>query len=248
MERKISKVYIIGAGPGDPELISLKALKALKKADCVLYDFLSNSKLLKYAKKGAEKICVGKKEGLHLKEQSETNKLLYENSLKYRNVVRLKGGDPFVLSRGFEEAQYLLKKGVDFEIIPGITSAIAAPESFGIPLTVKNRIQSFAVLTGRKNNPKALIDAPRSVGTLIYLMAVGNIKNVVKALRKNRWPYYTPCAFIEQATTKHARIVKATIKTIIKESKKRKVRSPAVLVVGEVVTYARVVYEEKDKR
>jgi len=238
METKGGKVYIVGAGPGDPELISVKGLKILKKADCLLYDFLSSPALLNYVKKSAKKICVGKSDRLHLKEQDEINKLLYENSRRYRYIVRLKGGDPAVFSRGSEEERYLLARGVRTELIPGITSAIAGPESFGIPLTVKNKIQSFAVLTGRKENPTAEIDAPRCP-TLVYLMGVANIRNIVKALRKSGRPDATPCAFIERATTKSARIVKATIKTIAKEAVRRKVKPPAILVVGEVVNYAK---------
>ncbi|MCK9554345.1 uroporphyrinogen-III C-methyltransferase [bacterium] len=239
MKIKMGKVYIVGAGPGDPELISVKAFKTLKKADCVLYDFLSSPALLKHVKKGAKKICVGKTDGLHLKEQDEINKLLYDNFGRYRYVVRLKGGDPAVFSRGFEEERYLSARGVPTEVIPGITSAIAGPESFGIPLTVKNKIQSFAVLTGRKEDPDAEIDAP-DCPTLIYLMGVANIRNIVKALRKSRLPDVTPCAFIERATMKSARIVKATIGTIVKETARQKVKPPAVLIVGEVINYAKI--------
>ena len=238
MKTKNGKVYIVGAGPGDPELISVKALKTLKKADCVLYDFLSSPALLKHVKKGAKKICVGKTDGLHLKEQDEINQLLYDNSGRYKYVVRLKGGDPAVFSRGFEEERYLSERGVPTEVIPGITSAIAGPESFGIPLTIKNKIQSFAVLTGRKGDPGAEIDAP-DCPTLVYLMGVANIRNIVKALRKSGRSDATPCAFIERATTKSARIVKATIKTIAKEAARQKVKPPAVLIVGEVINYAK---------
>ena len=238
MVSRNGKVYIIGAGPGDPELISVKGLKALKKADCVLYDFLSSPALLECVKNGAKKICVGKADGLHLKEQDEINGLLYKYSQVYRYVVRLKGGDPFVFSRGFEEARYLAQKEVKFEVIPGITSAIAGPESFGIPLTIKNKIQSFAVLTGRKEDPNAEIDAP-DCQTLVYVMGVANIKNIVKALRKSGRIGTTPCAFIERAATRKARIVKATINTIAREAVRQKVKPPAILIVGEVVKYAK---------
>ncbi len=160
--------------------------------------------------------------------------------------MRLKGGDPFVFSRGFEEAQYLSEKRVEFEVIPGITSAIAGPESFGIPLTVKNKIQSVAILTGRKENPNAEIDAP-DCHTLVYVMGVANIKNIVKVLQKSGRPESTPCAFIERATTKRARIVKATIRTIAKEVMRQKVKPPAVLIVGEVVNYAEDIHESGKK-
>jgi uroporphyrin-III C-methyltransferase len=232
------KVFIVGAGPGDPELISVKGLKALKKADCVLYDFLSAPQLLEEVKSSCEKVCVGKADGLHLKEQGQINRLLYEKALIYKNVVRLKGGDPFIFSRGFEEASYLSNKGVDHEVIPGITSAISGPESAGIPLTIKNKIQSVAILTGRKEDINASIDAP-SCATLIYLMAVANIANVVKALRKSGRSNNTPCAFIERATHKDSRIIRATIKTIEKKVKEHKIKPPAVLVVGQVVKEAK---------
>ncbi len=236
--RKKGRVYIVGAGPGDPELISVKGLKALKRADCVLYDFLSSPLLLKHVKKSAKKICVGKSDRIHLKEQDEINRLLYNNSLKFKHVVRLKGGDPFIFSRGAEEARFLLESGVDIEVIPGITSAIAGPESFGIPLTVKDKVQSVAILTGRKRDPSADIDAP-DCETLVYLMAVANIANVVKALVKSGRPASTPCAFMEKVTTPEARITKATIETIADEVKRRRIKSPAVLVVGEAVNYFR---------
>lgn len=234
MGNKKGKVYIVGAGPGDPELISLKGLKALRRADCLLYDFLSAPELLKEAKPSSEKICVGKADRLHLKEQSQINKLLYEKSFLFKNVVRLKGGDPFVFSRGYEEAKYLINKGIEVEVIPGITSALAAAESFGIPLTIKNKISSVAILTGRKKDIKAKIDAP-TCETLIYLMAVANIANVVKALRRSKRKENTPCAFIEKATRRDSRIVYGTIKTIEKKVIQNNIRPPAVLIVGEVV-------------
>ncbi len=247
MENKKGKVYIVGAGPGDPELISLKGLKALRRADYLLYDFLSAPELLGEAKPSCHKICVGKADRLHLKEQGQINKLLYEKSLVSKNVVRLKGGDPFIFSRGHEEARYLIGKGVEVEVIPGITSAIAAAESFGIPLTIKNRISSVAILTGRKKDLKAKIDAP-SCGTLIYLMAVANIANVVKALRRSKRSEDTPCAFIEKASRKDSRIVYATIKTVERKARKFNIRPPAVLIVGEVVKRGKRIQDEDPRR
>lgn len=231
---KTGKVYIIGAGPGDPELITVKGMKALKKADCLLYDFLSSQELLKKTKKSCKQICVGKEDGLHLKEQAQTNQLLYEKAREFKTVVRLKGGDPFVFSRGIEEARYLDAKGIDFEVIPGVTSALAAPVSFGIPLTIKDKITSLAIVTGRRKNPDAEIEAPKA-GTLVYLMGVANVANIVKALYKARRSPDTPCAFIERATTKKARIIRGRLRSIEAKVKEHKVRPPAVLVVGEVL-------------
>lgn len=228
------KVYIVGAGPGDPELISLKGYRILKEADCLVYDFLSAQEFLKVVKPSCEKICVGKKDGLHLKEQAEINRLLYEKALAHQTVVRLKGGDPFIFSRGADEARYLNGKDINYEVIPGITSGLAGPESLGIPLTIKNRVSSVAIVTGRKKDKDAEIEAP-NCSTLVYLMAVVNIANVVKALRKSGRKANTPCAFIERATTRKQRILQATIATIEQRSKKAKIKPPAVLVVGEVV-------------
>jgi len=236
MKDKKGTVYIVGAGPGDPSLITVKGAGILKKAECVLYDFLSAPELLGYTKKPCKKICVGKKDGLHLKKQSEINNLLWEKAHVYKRIVRLKGGDPFIFSRGHEEARFLKKKGINVEVVPGITSAIAGPGDFGIPLTIKNKIFSVAIVTGRKKDIKAPIEAPAS-GTIVYLMAVANISNVVKALRKSRRKDQTPCAFIERATRKNSRIIRATIGTIEKEAKRAKVKPPAVLIVGEVVNH-----------
>jgi len=243
MKNAKGKVYIAGAGPGDPELITVKALKELKKADVIVYDFLANPALLKSAKKYSEKICVGKTDGLHLLEQGAINRLLYEKAKKGNIVVRLKGGDPLVFSRGIEEALYLKKKGVAFEIIQGITSAFAAPESFGIPLTRKGKFSSIAILTGRKSSGEDL-DAP-ACDTLVYLMAAANIDNVIKVILKSGRSKKTPCAFIERATTDKERILTGNLENIAKKTKKGSIRSPAVFVVGEVIKYGREIYGYK---
>jgi len=245
MGNKKGKVYIVGAGPGDWGLVSVKALDILKKADTVLYDFLASKKLLEFTKKGAEIICVGKADGLHLLEQGQINKLLYKKARAGKIVVRLKGGDPFVFSRGIEEALYLRKKGASFEIIPGITSAFAAPQSFGIPLTRKGRFSSVAVLTGRKSSGGE-IDAP-SCDTLIYLMGVENIKNVVKAILRSGKKKNTACAFIERATTPQERIITGNLGNIVKNAKRYSVRPPAVFIVGDIVKYGRKIYGHKFK-
>jgi len=240
-----AKVYIIGAGPGDWELISVKGLRRLKEADVIVYDFLASKELLRFAKKGAEIICVGKTDGLHLLEQNKINRLLYERAKSGKIVVRLKGGDPFVFSRGIEEALYLKNKKIDFEIIPGITSALAGPESFGIPLTRKGKYSSLAVLTGRKSNGES-IDAPKA-DTLVYVMGVSNIRNIIKALRKSGKTSSTPCAFIERATTKEERIITGNLKDIVSKAQKLVVRPPAVFVVGEAVNYGKKLYGYKFK-
>ena len=239
------KVWFVGAGPGDPDLITVKALKALKKADTVIYDFLASPELLKSAKKLSDKICVGKTDGLHLLEQGAINRLLHKKAKEGKIVARLKGGDPLVFSRGIEEALYLKRKGVDFEIIQGITSAFSAPESFGIPLTRKGKYSSVAVLTGRKSNGEA-IDAP-DCDTLVYLMAVSNIENIIKAIIKSGRKKTTPCAFIERGTTNQERIITGNISNIAKKACEHKVRSPAIFIVGDVVKYGKRIYGHKFK-
>ncbi len=237
------KVYIIGAGPGDWELITVKGLKIIKEADVVLYDFLASKDLLRFAKKNAQVICCGKSDGLHIFNQPQINRLLLKFAQQGKRVARLKGGDPLVFSRGIEEALYLKKKGIDFEIIQGITSAFSAPESFGIPLSRKGKYSSVAVLTGRKSN-KDKLDAP-ACDTLIYLMAVANIKTVVKTILDSGRDRFTPCAFIERGTTKDERIISGTLANIIEKAKEYRVTPPAVFIVGEVVRYGKRIYGHK---
>ncbi|MDP2905726.1 MAG: uroporphyrinogen-III C-methyltransferase [Candidatus Omnitrophota bacterium] len=245
MKNSAGKVYIIGAGPGNWELISVKGLRIIKTADVVLYDFLASKELLRFARKNAELICVGKSDGLHLFEQKKINELLFKKAKGGKIVARLKGGDPFVFSRGIEEALYLKKKGIDFEIVSGITSAFAAPESFGIPMTRKGKFSSVAVLTGRKSNGDK-IDAPRC-DTLIYLMVVANIKNVLKAIKSSGRRISTPCAFIERGTTARERIVTGTLADIEEKAREHSVNAPAVFIVGEVVRYGKRIYGHKFK-
>lgn len=237
------KVYIIGAGPGDWELITFKGLKRIKEADVIIYDFLASKDLLRFAKKKAQTICCGKSDGLHILEQPEINRLLLKFVKQSKVVVRLKGGDPFVFSRGIEEALYLKSKGINFEIIQGVTSAFSAPESFGIPLTRKGKYSSVAVLTGRKSNRDKL-DAP-DCDTLIYLMAVANIKAVVKAILDSGRNKLTACAFIERGTTKEERIISGTLTNIIEKAKQVGVKPPAVFIVGDVVKYGKRIYGHK---
>jgi uroporphyrinogen III methyltransferase/synthase len=235
-------VFLVGAGPGDPKLITLKGYEALGKADVVLYDFLAAKALLRFAKKGAKRICVGKEDGMHLKEQDEINALLVAHASAGKVVVRLKGGDSMLFSRGIDEALFLRAAGISFEIIPGVTSAFAAPASAGIPLTRRGTHASVAVLTGRKSSGEAL-DAP-DCATLVYHMAVSNIAEVVKTILATGRATDTPCAFIERATTKAQRVIAGTLADIVQKAKKAHVISPAVFVVGETVRCGALVKPE----
>lgn len=243
---EMGKVFLVGAGPGAPDLLTLRAYALLRRADVVLYDFLAAPELLQCVKQKSRRICVGKADGMHLLPQGGINRLLLREAQAGNMVVRLKGGDVGLFSRGIEEALFLARHGVPCEIVPGVTSAFAAPLSFGIPLTRRGRLTSVAVLTGRKSSG-APLDAP-DCDTLVYLMAVRTIDAVVKTLLTAGRKRSLPCAFIERGTTAQERIVTGTLGTIAANARKNAVRAPAVLVVGEAVRYGRKVCGHKYPR
>ncbi len=232
----MGKVYIVGAGPGDPELLTLKALKVLRLADVVLYDRLVNEEILDFVNERAKLVYVGKEDGKHTIPQEEINRLLVYYAQLYENVVRLKGGDPFIFGRGGEEAEFLSKFGISFEIVPGVSSFYAVPEYFGIPLTHREISSSFAVVTGHEAAGKQKkIDwkAFKDIETLVILMGVKNRQKIAKELIKAGRKEEEPVAFIEKGTTKEQRIVISTLKEVAENPPE--VKPPAVFVVGEVV-------------
>jgi len=224
-------VYLVGAGPGDPDLITLKAIKALEKADVVVYDRLANEEILKYAE-DAELIYVGKKAGEHYKKQPEINEILIEQALKHGAVVRLKGGDPFVFGRGGEEMLALLEKGIDVEFIPGVTSAIGVPTSAGLPVTHRGVATSLTVVTGHedptKNNKQVKWDF--KADTIVILMGVGLLEENTREIMKYKDPK-TPVCVIEKGTSPDQRIITGTLEDITQN----KINTPALVIVGHVV-------------
>jgi uroporphyrin-III C-methyltransferase len=224
-------VYLVGAGPGDPDLITLKAVKALEKADVVVYDRLANEEILKHAK-GAEMIYVGKKAGEHYKKQPEINEILIEQGLKHDAVVRLKGGDPFVFGRGGEEMLALFEKGIDVEFIPGVTSAIGVPTSSGLPVTHRGIATSLTVVTGHedptKDNKQVKWDF--KADTIVILMGVGLLEENTREIMKYKDPE-TPVCVIEKGTSPDQRIITGTLKNITKNH----INTPALVVIGHVV-------------
>jgi uroporphyrin-III C-methyltransferase len=236
----MSKVYLVGAGPGDPGLITVKGMELLKKADVIIYDRLGGGgELLKHAKPGAELIYVGKKSGEHTIKQEKINQILVDKAKEGKLVVRLKGGDPFVFGRGGEEMMHLVKNGIDYEIVPGITSPIALPALAGIPLTDRRYSSSFTVVTGQRAKGKKKINyADFKADTIIILMGVKNLPNIMRDLLKTRDPQ-TPVAIIEKGTTSQERTIVTTLGRAIEVAKKEKVKPPAVTVVGEVVNLRR---------
>ncbi|MBC8521146.1 MAG: uroporphyrinogen-III C-methyltransferase [Methanomicrobia archaeon] len=234
----MGKVYLVGAGPGDPELLSLKANRLIKEADVILVDnlVLGVKKLIPGGKKV---IDIGKTAEEHKFSQDAINSLMVELSAKYDKVVRLKGGDPYVFGRGGEEAVFLKERGVDFEVVPGITSAIAVPASFYIPLTYRGVSSSVTIITGHEMEEKEESinwDAIANLkGTLVILMGVGNLAKNVDNLLKHGMRAETPVAVIEKGFTEAAVIVTGTLGNIVEVAAKGKMKPPAVIVVGDVV-------------
>jgi uroporphyrin-III C-methyltransferase len=235
----MGKVYLTGAGPGDVELLTIKALKMIQKADVIVYDRLANEELLKEAKNGAKFIFVGKEDKKHTLPQEQINELLYQEALKNDIVVRLKGGDPFVFGRGGEEALYLKERGIEFEIIPGITSAISAPAYAGIPVTHRKVAVSFRVVTGHEAPNKEVSQIPwdsfKADETIIFLMGLHNIQNIVSNLIRIGKDKNTPVAIISKGTMKEQLVVTGKLDNIIEKSKN--IPTPALIVVGEVVKF-----------
>lgn len=233
-DKKSGIVYLIGAGPGDAGLITKKGFDLLNQADVIIYDHLVNPALLKEAKKEAELIYVGKKSNRHTLPQSGINKLLVKKAKKNRIVLRLKGGDPFVYGRGGEEALYLRQNKIAFEIVPGVTSAIAAAAYAGIPLTHRDLAASLSIITGhrKKGEDVPIIDSD----TLVYLMGISNISNIVGGLLKKGKDPKTPVAVIRWGTTAKQKTVVSSLKSIVSVVKKEKIAPPAIIVIGKVVS------------
>ena len=233
----MAQVYLTGAGPGDIELLTMKAFRVVKAADVIIYDRLANPDILKEAKDGCEFVYVGKEDGRHIMPQDEINETIYQNALKHEVVVRLKGGDPFVFGRGGEEAAYLQERGVGFEIIPGITSAISAPAYAGIPVTHRGVAVSFRVVTGHESPNKESSQIPwanfKSDDTIIFLMGLHNLAKISQKLIEIGKPSDYPCAVISRGTTPDQKVVVGTLSDIVDKAKG--MPTPALIVVGQVV-------------
>lgn len=230
----------MGAGPGDPGLITVKGLASLRQADVVIYDRLVDEGILYEAPAEAEKIYVGKSSNHHTLEQEAINKLLIEKARENKTVVRLKGGDPFVLGRGGEEAKALVENGIPFEVIPGVSSAVAVPAYAGIPVTYRGVASSFTVVTGhkalREDSPIIEWDKlAQGSDTLLILMGLTNLAHIVEQLIKNNKPPSTPVAVITHGTTSRQRCVTGTLQDILSRVESENLEPPVVVVVGEVV-------------
>ncbi len=236
------KVWLVGAGPGDPGLMTLKGRQVLSEADVVVYDALVSAGVLSMIPDGAKLIFAGKRAGNHYLRQEETNQVLLEEAQKGLRVVRLKGGDPFLFGRGGEELELLAACGIPFEVVPGITSAIAVPAYNGIPVTHRDYCASVHIITGHRRADSSLdIDFEalvRTKGTLVFLMGISTLPEICSGLLRAGMAADTPAAVLEQGTTAGQRRIGATVATLAEECERRQVRTPAIIIVGQVCALA----------
>lgn len=234
-------VYLVGAGPGDPKLITVKGLECIQQADVIAYDRLVNKELLAQAKPDAELIYCGKEPGRHHFIQEEIHQLLVEKAKEGKTVTRLKGGDPFVFGRGAEEAEVLRAAGIRYEVVPGITAGIAAPAYAGISVTHREMASSFAIITGHGRDSKGQDTIKwehiaTGIDTLAFYMGVGNLRYIADQLMTYGRPRTTPVAIIEKGTTAQQRTITATLETIADEAVTEQIKNPAMVLVGEVAS------------
>ncbi|CAM1366873.1 Uroporphyrinogen-III C-methyltransferase [Tenacibaculum soleae] len=239
MLNKIPKLTVVGAGPGDVDLITVKAIKTLKKADVVLYDALVNEDLLEFINPNSEQIFVGKRRGCYKHQQDQINELIVARAKSHGHVVRLKGGDPFIFGRGAEEMEYAASFGVETAMVPGISSSLAVPAYQNIPLTKRGSAESFWVITGTTKDHKLSQDvalAAKSNATVVVLMGMGKLPEIVKLFQKEN-KNDLPVAIIQDGTTSREKVGIGTVDTILEIVKKNELSNPAIIVLGEVVKH-----------
>lgn len=235
------KLILVGAGPGDPELISLKGIKALQQADVVMYDALVSEALLQHAP-DALKVFCGKRAGSHYMKQDEINQLMVEHAHQYGCVVRLKGGDPFIFGRGQEEVDYAAQHNIAVEVIPGISSATALATSRNIPLTKRGTTESVWVTTGTTSCGELSGDielAAQSSATVVILMGIGKLTEIIEVFRQHKPDTY-PLAIIQNGTLPDEKIICGTLSDIGQKAQENAVSAPAVIIIGEVVDCSRL--------
>ena len=239
MNENRGKVYLVGAGPGDPELLTLKAQRIISEADVILYDRLVNKEILKGAREDVELVYVGKESDHHVCTQGEINDLLVKYGKDGKYVARLKGGDPYLFGRGGEEGEYLVKNGVKVGVVPGITSAISVPGHAGIPVTHRDHTSIFVAVTGHEEPGKSEnIEWEKLAtfkSTIVVLMGVSNLDKIAAKLIEGGKDPDTPVALIERGTTDDERVTKGVLKDISEVAKREGVQPPAITVIGGVV-------------
>lgn len=236
--RGVGEVYLVGAGPGDPELLTFKALRLMQQADVVLHDRLVSNAVLDLCRRDAEMIYVGKKRNQHAVPQPDINRLLVEKAQAGHRVVRLKGGDPFVFGRGGEELEELKAAGIPFQVVPGITSANACSAYAGIPLTHRNHAQSVKLITGQLKNRTTELNFAEMVNpnqTLVFYMGLHTLELIVAGLLDHGKPAETPIALVSQGSTPQQRVLTGTLADIVAKQAEAQLEAPAIILVGEVV-------------
>jgi uroporphyrin-III C-methyltransferase len=238
------KVYLVGSGPGGIGLLTFRAREVIDHADVILYDQLPGEEILESLPNGAEKINVGKYGGHHIKEQEDIEALMVKKAREGKQVVRLKGGDPFLFGRGGEEMETLRDQGIEVEMVPGITSAIAVPECIGIPVTHRVHASQVTMLTGHEDptKPESALDwqwLAESPGTLVILMGIKNLPAISRSLIENGMNADRPVAIIERGLRPDQRVTVGTLGTIADTARERGIRPPAVIVIGDVVSLYR---------
>lgn len=237
MTPSVGKVVLVGAGPGDPDLLTVRAVHHIANGDVIVYDRLIQQRVLALAKPTAEKIYMGKPQGHHVL-QDEIHTLLVEKAREGKNVVRLKGGDPFLFGRGGEEAEYLAEHGIPFEVVPGVSSCLAAPLIAGIAVTHRAASSSVAIVTGHNatgNDDRVNWQALAAIDTLVFLMGVHNVQTIAHNLIAAGCARNTPAAIIQMATWDSERVVTGTLEDIAAIARHEGIDPPATLVVGQVV-------------
>jgi len=240
------KVYLVGAGPGDPKLITLRAVELLKMADVVLYDRLVSKKILAMVPKKAKKVYVGRDVGDDYLHQESTNDLMVKYAKTKKNIVRLKGGDPIIFGRGGEEAEYLKKKKIKFEIIPGITSGIGSATYAGIPLTHRKFASSVVFVTGHEDLQKSKEKVrwkklAKSVDTIVIMMGLSRIGIICKQLIEGGMNKKTPVAVIQEGTTPQQKMITGNVSNISKLVTQKKIRPPSIIIIGKVVNLSKTI-------
>lgn len=253
MSLKTPILTVVGAGPGDVDLITLKAIKAIESADVILYDALINEKLLEYASKETELIFVGKRKGCYAFQQEQINELIVNKAKEKGHVVRLKGGDPFIFGRGAEEIDYVRQFGLETYVVPGISSSVAVPAYQGIPLTKRGASESFWVITGTTKNHQLSGDvalAAKSTATVVILMGMSKLSEIVKIFSEENKQDIS-VAIIQNGTRENENVGIGTIKTIEQIVTEKKLANPAIIIIGDVVKERAVlssIYKEVTER
>jgi len=239
---KIAKLTVVGAGPGEVDLITLKAIKVLKTADVVLYDALVNEELLDFINPNAEIIFVGKRRGCYAYQQEQINDLIVSKAETHGHVVRLKGGDPFIFGRGAEEMEFVASFGIETAMVPGISSSLAVPASQNIPVTKRGSAESFWVITGTTKEHKLSKDialAAKSNATVVVLMGMGKLPEIINLFQQEN-KNELPVAIIQNGTRANEKVGIGTVDTILQVVAEKKLSNPAIIVLGEVVKHREV--------